>query len=379
MKKLMFFAVAAIALVACTKTYEKEEAPQQEIGFGTWNDVMTKAPKTGFVNGDTFDIYGFKWNDGPDDETNVFKGYTATYNSSTSKWNYSPKRYWDSNFDHYTFFAASPAGQLAAAANENDYVQSGLFVSNELLYNGSDEVLLVAQKKDVAKASYGNTVPLLFKHTASLVDIKFKKHSELEDAVVTVNSIKLSGIQTKGKFTVVSYDSENNNNPVGKTVSGVSELGWELAETPVVNAANAAAATAPYVHTSDVTLNSGAGVGIGTANAADLITNLVLMPQVLSTTGGPMITISYTITTGSGDDEESIQYTNKEFYFGLFDRTEPDAPGLPGDKQNSDPRVSAWMPNVHYTYYITINANAIEFSASIDTWATDNAHYYLVQ
>lgn len=377
MKKLMIFAVAAIALVACTKTYEKEETPQQEIGFGTWNDVMTKAPKTGFVNGDTFDIYGFKWNAGPDDETNVFKGYTATYNDITTKWNYSPKRYWDSNFDNYTFFAASPAGRLAAAVDEDDYVQSGLFVSNELTYDGSNEVLLVARKKDVAKASYGNTVPLLFKHTASLVDIKFKKHSELADAVVTVNSIKLSVIQTKGKFTVVSYKDPNDlvgpNDPVGKTVSDVIGLGWEPAQTPVLNAANAAAATAPYILDSGVTLASGAGVG--TANAADLITNLVLMPQVLSTTEGPKITISYTITTGSGGDADTIVYTDKEFYFGEFDSSDPD----PSDKDNSDPRVSAWMPNVHYTYYITINANAIEFSAGIATWATDDAHYYLVQ
>jgi len=373
MKKLMIFAVAAIALVACTKTYEKEEAPQQEIGFGTWNDVMTKAVKTAFANGDTFDIYGFKWNTGPTSQTNVFKGYDVTYNSTAEKWTYSPKRYWDGNFDYYTFFAAYPNNQLASAANENDYEQRGLFISNELTYDGSNEVLLVAQKKDVAKASYGNTVPLLFKHTASLVDIKFKKHSELVDAEVTVNSIKLSGIQTKGKFTVVSYNGSND--PVGKTVSDVIGLGWDLAADPVVNAANAAAATAPYVHTSDVTLASSDGVG--TANAAALISDLVLMPQVLSKTEGPKITISYTITTGSGGDADTIVYTNKEFYFGLFDSTEPDDPGQPGDKQNTDPRVSAWMPNVHYTYYITINANAIEFSASIDNWDTDSAHYYL--
>lgn len=369
MKKLMIFAVAAIALVACTKTYEKEETPQQEIGFGTWNDVMTKAVKTAFGDGDTFDIYGFKWNTGPANQTNVFKGYDVTYNSSTTKWTYSPKRYWDGNFDYYTFFAAYPNNQLASAANENDYEQRGLFISNELTYDGSNEVLLVAQKKDVAKASYGNTVPLLFKHTASLVDIKFKKHSELEDAVVTVNSIKLSGIQTKGKFTVVSYNGSND--PVGKTVSDVIGLGWDLAASPAVNAANAAAAIAPYIHDSDVTLASGAGVGI--ANAADLITNLVLMPQVLSKTEGPKITITYSITTGTGGDAETITYTDKEFYIGQFDMSDPD----PTDKNNTDPRVSAWMPNVHYTYYITINANAIEFSASIDNWDTDSAHYYL--
>ena len=370
MKKLMILAVAAIAMAACTKTYDKVETPQQAIGFNTWNDVMTKAPKTSFANNDAFDIFGFKWNSGPANQTNVFNGDDVTYSTTTSKWSYTTLRFWDSSFDDYTFYAAFPANQLDDEAAANDYAQRGLFISNELTYNGSDEVLLVAQKKTVAKASYGETVPLVFKHTGSLVDIKFKKHTDISSAVVAVTSIKLSGIQTKGTYTVASYDGSND--PVGKEVSSVAGLGWELAETPVVNAANAAAAAAPYINTTGASLASGAGVG--TANAAALLSNLVLMPQVLATDGGPKITISYTITTGTGVNEQTITFTDKEFYFGQFDSTDPD----PTDKDNTDPRVSKWMPNTHYTYYITINANAIEFSASIADWTTDSAHYYLI-
>lgn len=369
----MIFAVAAIALVACSKEFDTNKSASNgtAIGFGTWADVMTKAPKTAFANGDNFDVYGFKWNAGPTAQTNVFTGDDVTFDASTSKWNYSPLRFWDSNFDNYTFFAASPKNQLGSEAAENDYAQRGLFISNELTYDGSNEVLLVAQKKEVPKASYGNTVPLVFKHTGSLIDIKFKKHEDLEDAVVAVTSIKLSGIQTKGKFTVASYNGSND--PVGKTVSDVAGLGWALAETPVVNAETAETAAAPYINTTGASL--AAATGVGTSNAATLLENLIVMPQILATNAGPKVTITYTITTGTGGAAQTITYTDKAFFFGQFDKTDPD----PTDKDNTDPRISSWMPNTHYTYYITINAKAIEFSASIADWTTTDAtgHYYL--
>ena len=185
-----------------------------------------------------------------------------------------------------------------------------------------------------------------------------------------MTSIKLSNIQTAGKYTVASYNGSND--PVGKTVSDIAGLGWDVAETPVVNAASAAAAAAPYINTIGESL--AAGEGTNTAGAATLLSNLVLMPQVLGIDDGPKITISYTITTGTGSSEQTITYSDKEFYFGEFDSSDPD----PTDKNNTNPRVSKWLPNTHYTYYITINANAIEFTASIASWTTDNAHYYLI-
>ena len=61
-------------------------------------------------------------------------------------------------------------------------------------------------------------------HTSSVTreiwkyDANTGKHTNLTKAAVKVTSIAISGVQTKGKYTVASYDGSNN--PVGKTVSG---------------------------------------------------------------------------------------------------------------------------------------------------------------
>lgn len=88
-----------------------------------------------------------------------------------------------------------------------------------------------------------------------------------------------------------------------------------------------------------------------------------------------MITISYKITTGESGSEDVITFENKPIFFGEFDKSEEGE----SEKANKDPRISAWMPGVHYTYYITINANAITFTASIDSWNEETGHYYLVK
>ena len=358
MKKVVILAAAALTLASCAKTYELQETAQPQIGFGTWNDVMTKAVKTSFANNDIIKVSGFKWNDDTD-ETKVFDNVDVTYKSEGNKWEYSPLRFWDANFAHYTFFSAFPKANLNTALG-----QDGTFTSKELIYNGTDEVLLVAQKNVVDRNAQNKydieNVQLNFKHVGSLVDIKVKKHTDIAAAKVEVTSIALSGIKTTGAFTVSEYDGDNN--PVGT---------W--APTSAVNAENAASAATPYKNASTVTLDKNAGVG--TANAKDLLSNLVLMPQVLAKDGGPQITISYKIITGEDATEETITFTDKSFFFGQFDKSDPD----PTDKDNTDPRISAWMPGVHYTYYITINANAIIFTASIDTWSAETGHYYLVK
>ena len=344
MKKVVILAAAALTLASCAKTYELQETAQSQIGFSTWNDAMTKAAKTDFVANDEFDVFGYKWNNASDKAT-VFDGVDVKYDGTD--WNYSPLRFWDNNYASYTFFAAYPKDQLATAP-----AQTGLFVSNELTYNGSNEVLLVAQKKDVENDDFGKEVQLKFKHVGSLVDIKVKKHSDIAATKVEVTSIALSGIKTTGAFTVNSYDG--NNNPVGT---------W----APTTDDVNT-----PYINNNSVT------AGEGTSNAGVLFSGLVLMPQPLGKDSGPMITISYTITTGTTGHEDTVAYTNNSFYFGQFDKTDPS----PTEKDNTDPRIEAWAPGYHYTYYITINADAtITFSANIDSWAdaTDDGHYYLIK
>ena len=377
MKKLLIIASALAITAACTKTYDIEPVAQPEIAFGTWNDVMTKAVKSEFANGDIFNVFGYKWNNGETPgATTVFAGDEVTYNSSNQKWAYSPTRYWDNNYDNYTFYAAYPSNQLSGTLA--DYAQNGLFVTNNLSFNGTDENLLIAQKKTVAKASYNNAVALVFKHTGALVDIKFKKHSDIADAEVAITSLTLSDIQTSGSFTVASYDGTSGD-PVGATVpasNGIAGLGWTPNSTPATNPTTGEG-SAPYL-ASNKTIAAATGAGV--ANAGDIINNLVVMPQALGTAAGPKLTLTYTITTGVSPNTQTVTFSDKSVYFGQFDETDPNDGENP-ENDNTTPFISAWMPGVHYTYFITINANSIEFTASVASW-TDatlvNGHHYLV-
>lgn len=358
MKKLMILAVAAIALVACSRTFEKHETEGVAIGFGTWNEVMTKAQKTAFATGEKFEVFGYKYKDGETPTpTSVFTGDEVEL-KSTGLWEYSPLRFWDPAFNNYTFFAVFPEDQLSGTLA--DYAQTGLFVTNSITYDGTNEKLLVAQKKTVATGNSGNAVPLVFKHAGALIDFKFKKAANLEDCEVTVNTFKLYNILTAGTFEVASYDGDNN--PVGKTVSEVAGLGWTAGATK--NAATSGAAAAPYV------LASAATIASDSTTPVALIENLVVMPQKFTTgDGSQAFEISYQFTDEAGTTNT---YTATSHEIGKFDGN--------GADTSNDSTIGAWKPGIHYTYYITIDAKGIEFTASIAPWTeiTYDGHYYLL-
>ena len=362
---IILVAAVALATVSCSKTYDtNKNAEAMPISMTTWKSVMTKAPLSSFAENAVFDVFGYKWKGTANAQTNpvtVFDG-TDVKQTSTGVWEYAginsqTLKYWDPSYDGYTFFAAYPNEILATAP-----AQTGLFVSNSLTYDGANEKLLVAQKKVVDVKPFGATVELHFKHCGALVDFKFKKHTDLEDAVVTVTSFSLANIKTVGAYEVASYDA-GSNDPVGATVSEVAGLGWTPDGT-----VNATPAAAPYLNDSDVALAADTGTTTGTA--ADLISNLVVMPQKLLTgSGSQTFTIEYTI------EDESHQvntYAPDPIEIGQFDKVD--------DTDNEDAKFPAWMPGVHYTYYITINANKIVFSAEIDPWVTTDAtgYYYIL-
>jgi len=351
MKKIILIAAVAIAAAACSKTFDTNLATEKAVGFSSWNDVMTKADKTAFAANDEIEVYGYKHNDGADKAT-VFNNVDVKYDGSA--WTYSPIRFWDKNFSHYTFFGVYPKDKLTSG----DYAQNGLFATGDFTYDGVSEQLLIAKKTTVVNANFGQTVNLTFKHLASKVDIKVKKHTEIQDVKLTVNSISVNNIETKGSFTVSSYDGSNN--PVGS---------WTVATSPVKNDNT----VTPYKNATAVEIAAGVNT------SANLIIGLIAMPQTMATgTGAQTITIDYTLTTGTAPDLDSVNYT-KTFEIGAFDKTDPD----PTDKDNTAPFISSWEPGVHYTYYITINANnKITFTADIEDWAsatTIEGHHYIIQ
>lgn len=385
MKKIMILAVAAIAMVACTKTYEVVETSQEQspIGFGTWTENMTKAESrvqgTGtFLSGDTFNVYGYKTVSAA--STNVFTGDVVTAKGATAEdgltvtaWEYSPLRFWDATASSYTFFAVSPSGKVATAPVDNG-VYTGLFVSTPILFGGHDNDILVATKKVVEAAvgtpKYSNTpVEIQFNHVASLVDVKVKKDAALPaGATLKITAASLTSVQNKGTFTVSSYNGSN------LPVIGATAYGWAV-HAESIAATYAANAALPLTVSEATTVYDGDHVGTTTGTAQDLLSSFVLMPQDLSA-GSQKLHLEYKIVTQEAATEpEVVEEIATSF---TADVNIKDF--VVTDKNNNDASAvsSSWNPATHYTYTVTIGANAITFTASINDWTSVSGYNYLI-
>lgn len=369
MKKLVVLAAAAIAAVACTRTFDMAPVNQQAIGFSTWADVMTKAransnDNTAFQSGDVFDIYGFKTVGGTNHV--VFDGddVIATVSGSTVTWDYAPHRFWDPAASSYTFFAVLPAGNLATAPAE-----TGLFVSNDIPFNDPTNFsndILVADKKvvtgtgTIAPYSYSNPVEMQFNHVASSVDLLVKQDNTLGDAVVKVTALSLLNIHNSGHFTVSEY-ATNVPTVTWTEASPASKL--NSGEYVVLNASSD---TDDVTATGKTTYDSHSASN--TVTAAPIFQGYVFMPQDITATE-QQIKLSYTIQVGT---EAPNVYTDIVFDIRDFMTTDTD--------NNSGTRITTWAPKTRYIYTMTIGANAIQFTASVKNWeATDvNGYHYLV-
>lgn len=378
MKKIMILAVAAIALAACSRTFETHQVAQTQIGFGTWNEVLTKARATGndnnaFQNGDAFDVYGFKTT--ANGNTAVFNGddVTATVSGSTVSWDYTQHRFWDPAATSYTFYAVLPANQLAAEATTDAYATTGEFTSSAITFNNPlafNNDILVATPEVVANAAFGNPVELTFNHIASCVDLKLKKDNKLGDAVVKITALSLLNIHNAGHFSI-TYPTDV---PVAAWTeeSPVSYLGTSSEYTVTLPSGGAVAA-------GKTTYATDTHVGTTSGTAGEVFSGYVFMPQTILTTGTQQqIKFTYTLAVGN---EEPIEYADNIINICDFITTDKDIEAEDYTATETDLRVGNWNPKTHYIYTITIGAgNVIEFTAKVDEWATTdiNGYQYLV-
>ena len=341
MKKIMILAVAAMAMAACSKTYDNAPVAQSQIGFRTWTENLTKVRTEGtstFVDGDDFAVYGYK--EASSTKTTVFDDVDVNYDGSA--WAYTPLRFWDQSTDSYTFYAVSPTADGTAATVTP---QTGVIASASITFAGNDKDILVADEKTVAKANYGEEVALVFNHIASLVDFKVKKHANLGDAVLAITSFSLTNMDNTGTFAVDTYTSTH------------PDVVW-----------TATAHTGTYTNASGVTSVT-LPTDVATTGDDFLINNLVAMPQDFRTDSNiQTVNIEYTIT----DEASNVSTYTASFNLKLFDRTD--------DTGNNDVLIGGWEAGKHYTFYITIDAQKIVFTASITDWSTGTTGYnYLVK
>ena len=365
----MILAVAAIALVACSRTFDTHHGTDPAIGFNTWAEHLTKARTQGtstFASGDDFAVYGYKDMSDDSDPNTVFDDVAVSTTDGTT-WTYTTPRFWDSNYDKYIFYAVSPASVGTGGTVD---AQTGEITSASITFAGNDNDILVADKKQVDKGSapYFNnyaTVPLVFNHVASLVDFKVKKASSLSAATVTVSAFGLSDIDKTGVLTV---DDDYNSDIFGGTAGPV--VTWTPSAKGTYGPAdgvNSVSIDSPIEIAEDTAFNPESPAT--PAASTYLINNLVVMPQVFRASDGEnpqKLTITYKIAvTGSAD----IEYTGT-LYLADFD--------FDDDADQLDSKVGRWMPGRHYTFFITLDAHKIDFSASITDWTLVNGYHYLI-
>lgn len=378
MKKLMILAVAAIGLVACSKTFEVNTTEGSPIGFGTWANVMSKAESRVqgtniFLSGDTFNVYGYKTVSTT--STNVFdgdvvraKGATAGDGLAVTAWEYSPLRFWDPTASSYTFFAVSPSGKIATAPTADGTGEyTGLFTSNVITFTGHDNDVLVATKKVVT--AYSSTpVQIQFNHAASLIDVNVKKDAAMPaGATLKITAASIIGVQNAGTFTVNHYDGTSL-----EPVIGTTDWGWAIDGSSTATTYTSTA-TPVTVSAATTEYNGETHVGTTTGTPQDLFTSFVLMPQDLSA-GAQKLHLEYKIVTREATElvsEIATSYT-AEVDIKNFVVT---------DKNNNDAAAvsTSWDPATHYTYTVTIGANAINFTASINPWTNKTSYYYIVR
>ena len=395
MKKLMILAVAAIALAACSRTFEHHAVEGTPIGFGTWTETLTKAraaanDNTAFANGEAFDVYGFKTIPG-DTPTNsvVFNGedVTATVSGSSVTWDYTQKRFWDPAASSYTFFAVLPANQLGEATQGYPYATTGRFNSSTISFNNpnalSNDILVgkaVATPSGNGPYSYtayqqSPYVQIQFNHIASCIDLKLKKDSQLGNAEVKITALSLLNIENSGTFAVSGYGDSS---PYYPTVA------WTPAETPTY--LETTASTGEY----SVTLPSGGATASGSTTytnhvastegtPGEVFSGYVFMPQTIHTSGTKQgIKFTYSISVGG---EDPIVYADNIIDFCNFLTDDKDIKAANYTETENALRILSWAPKTKYTFIITIGAaNAITFSATVNNWELSGTGYqYLVQ
>lgn len=386
MKKLLIIAAAALLAAACAKTYEVKETTTPAIGFGTWTELLTKAisdPRTAgasaFGVGDSFAVYGYKDKSDDSDPHTVFDddAVEMTVAGTPGTWVYSPLRFWDQNYDKYIFYAISPSSVGTAATVDP---QTGVITSGSISFEGNNIAsdVLVADKKTVLKANYGTQVTLDFNHVASLVDFKVSKAPNLTDATVKVTAFSLSNIENAGVLSVSddyngSVYSASALNPIATWSTGNAKgtYGPGNGAVPVTLGTGLEIVENDAFTNYDGTDNDEPGA----SKATFIINNLIVKPQPLTaptdptdfTETKPQLSITYTITTGSGTSESTTTYTSK-LWLSAFD--------VVNDNAQDDTPVGSWATGKHYVFYITLDANPIVFGATVNDWGTAVAGYH---
>lgn len=351
-------AAAALMFAACAQFDTVNEVPESEpqaIGFDTYAQLPTRATENNQgdytdalnLHHENFAVWAYK-----NTSTVPVFGTDATTGTTVDAddYSYGALKYWDKTADNYYFYAAAPVtttdpkwtlnGVTDIASQANGYFTISdviLQASNfRTTPNGTPTTTFKSADKDkdlmiaAPNEDKFTAVELEFIHILSRLNIIVKKATGLTpDPTITLNSVKVYGINLKGSF--------DESDAVATTAGSIAR--WTPAATPVT--------TNQYAYTTNLAL---------TTNAQYIIESLVIPQNVdfeaIETDGTtvetkPFLEVIYTI-----NGEEYKAYYNLAATFGKT-------------TGQSLPFNEGWQN----TLTITISPASITFAGNVSTWS----------
>lgn len=191
MKKILFAAVAALAIVGCTQNEEFDKAGEKaEIKLDAIVGSTTRATITESSNFTTFKVYGYKTEAkiAADATLNAFMPGVEV-NKADNKWGYTTGPYYWPLTGFVQFFAVSPALNLTTTTGYPNFEYTVGAIADQ-------EDLLAANLIDKEKTTEALKLP--FGHLLTQVNFSIKGEKGF---TYTLTKLELTGVKDKGTFT----------------------------------------------------------------------------------------------------------------------------------------------------------------------------------
>ena len=367
MKKLFYFAAAAVALAACAKNevVPVNSGENQEITFNvapkTKGTVSSTDPRY-FNENNHFVSYAYFRKDGnqwPGTKGEIYIN-AADISFADNKWKEAGSTYYwpKSDKSSLTFFAWSTNSAsitLAGDAKVSCDSKSGILVSDyDVIENKNVDLLVadVAANKHANGATYSHIgVPTLFRHKLSYLIFKVKTATDDYASAgkeFALKSIKILGVDSKGTYSqnATTTNSDGSYNTVGSwevTASKTAQTYFDVTDhEPVVFGA------------ADITLESD-------DNFKGSVKQKYYLPQTIDAISGDpssktnyTIEVVYTIKTTEPNPATQTSTVTTETVTKYIKASE-----IYGEK---------WEINKKYTCTLTFSLNEILWDPAVEKW-----------
>ena len=374
MKKLFYFAAAAVALAACAKNevVPVNSGENQEITFNVAPKTKGTVPSTDprytvpsddpryFNESNHFVSYAYFRTDDhewPGTDGKIYiNAAEISFNEGEGKWKAASTYYWPkSDKSSLTFFAWSTNSAnitLAGDAKVSCDSKSGISVSKyDVTKNKNVDLLVadVAANKNANEDIYShNGVPTLFRHKLSYLIFKVKTATDYASAgkEFALKSIKILGVNSRGTYSqnATTTNSDGSYNTVGS---------WEVTDSKT--AQTYFDVTDPVVFgDEDITLESD-------DNFKGSVVQKYYLPQTIDAISGDpssetnyTIEVVYTIKTTEPNPATQTSTVTTETVTKYIKASE-----IYGEK---------WEINKKYTCTLTFSLNEILWDPAVEKW-----------